>query len=225
MPIGMTAWVSSTRSGKVFNRTGPLPLALPRLQSWFSQAAAPRPDEAESCAEVEATHERASRTKKGLAFIKCCRTAEAFDLSAALAGKRLDFGLVGDTVNEAARIEALTKYYGVTLLVSRECFALITNPATHRLLDRVIVKGKNTPVELLEIENPRTPPNYAELVREWDVAFADYTAGKFAEARPVFAKLAERFNDGPSKLMVHRCEELISYPPTNWKGVWRMESK
>jgi adenylate cyclase len=139
--------------------------------------------------------------------------------------KRLDFGLVGDTVNEAARIESLTKYYGVTLLVSRECFAHLTNPAPHRLLDRVIVKSKSTPVELFEIENPRTPANYAELVREWDAAFANYTAGKFAEARPVFAKLAEQFNDGPSKLMIHRCDELTAYPPTDWKGVWRMESK
>lgn len=139
--------------------------------------------------------------------------------------KRLDFGLVGDTVNEAARIESLSKYYGVTLLVSRECFTHLTNPATHRQLDRVIVKGKSTPVELFEIENPRTPPNYGELVKDWDAAFADYSAGKFAEARPVFAKLAEQFNDGPSKLMVHRCDELTSYPPTDWKGVWKMESK
>lgn len=139
--------------------------------------------------------------------------------------KRLDFGLVGDTVNEAARIESLTKYYGVTLLVSRECFTHLTNPATHRQLDRVIVKGKSTPVELFEIENPRTPPNYGELVKDWGAAFADYTAGKFTEARPVFAKLAEQFNDGPSKLMVHRCDELTAYPPTDWKGVWKMESK
>lgn len=139
--------------------------------------------------------------------------------------KRLDFGLVGDTVNEAARIESLSKYYGVTLLVSRECFTHLTNPATHRQLDRVIVKGKSTPVELFEIENPRTPPNYGELVKDWDAAFADYSAGKFAEARPVFAKLAEQFNDGPSKLMVHRCDELTAYPPTDWRGVWKMESK
>ncbi|MFM8470168.1 MAG: hypothetical protein ACKODH_09395 [Limisphaerales bacterium] len=137
----------------------------------------------------------------------------------------LDPGLVGDTINEAARIESLTKYYGVTLLVSREVFAQMTNPGTHRVLDHVIVKGKSTPVELLEIENPRTPANYGELVRVWDVAFADYTAGKFAEARPVFAKLAEQFNDGPSKLMVHRCDELTSYPHPDWKGVWKMESK
>ncbi|PAW81923.1 MAG: hypothetical protein B9S33_15780 [Pedosphaera sp. Tous-C6FEB] len=139
--------------------------------------------------------------------------------------KRLDFGLVGDTINEAARMEALTKYYGVILLVSRECFARLTQPGLHRLLDRVIVKGKSTPVELLEIENPRTPPNYGDLVQVWNGAFADYNAGNFAAARPVFAQLAEQFNDGPSKVMIHRCDELIAYPPKDWKGVWKMENK
>ena len=139
--------------------------------------------------------------------------------------RRLDFGLVGDTINEAARMESLTKYYGVTLLVSRECFTQLTSPGPHRLLDRVIVKGKSTPVELFEIENPRTPPDYAGLVKDWDVAFAGYTAGKFSEARPVFARLAEQFNDGPSKVMVHRCDELTASPHADWKGVWKMESK
>ncbi len=139
--------------------------------------------------------------------------------------KRLDFGLVGDTANDAARIESLTKYYHVTLLVSRECLVQLTNPGLHRLLDRAIVKGKTKPVELFEIENPRTPPNYAELVKAWDAAFADYTAGKFAEARPAFAKLVEQFDDGPSKVMIHRCEELAAHPPAEWHGVWKMESK
>lgn len=139
--------------------------------------------------------------------------------------KRLDFGLVGDTVNEAARIEALTKYYGVTLLISREAFVQVKDPGLHRLLDRVIVKGKSTPVELLEIQNPRTVANYSELVADWNTAFDHYTAGRFTEARPRFARLAEQFNDGPSKLMIHRCDELAAHPPPDWKGVWKMENK
>ncbi len=176
---------------------------------------------------------------KGMEQVKAAQTPEVkalFGYGVALhcgsvlfgnkgSAKRLDFGLVGDTINEAARMEALTKYYHVILLVSRECFVKLTSPGRHRLLDRVIVKGKSRPVELLEIENPRTPPNYGELVKVWDRAFADYSAGKFAAARPVFAQLAEQFHDGPSQLMVHRCEELTAHPPTGWQGVWRMENK
>src|SRR6185369_8988274 len=56
---------------------------------------------------------------------------------------RLDYGLVGEAVNEAARIEALTKYYGVKLLVSRAAFAQFSRQGTRRLVDRVIVKGRS----------------------------------------------------------------------------------
>ena len=41
---------------------------------------------------------------------------------------RLDYGLVGDAVNEAARVEALTKYYGVRMIVTRDTFAQFQNP-------------------------------------------------------------------------------------------------
>ena len=86
-------------------------------------------------------------------------------------------------INEAARIEALTKYYGVILLVSREVFSQMTNPGRHRLLDRVIVKGKSTPVELFERENPCTPKNYAELCARYKAAYQEYYFGHFAAAR------------------------------------------
>ena len=63
---------------------------------------------------------------------------------------RLDYGLVGEAVNEAARVEALTKYYGVKLLVSRAAFAQFSRQGTRRLVDRVIVKGRSEQVELLD---------------------------------------------------------------------------
>ncbi|MEJ0088164.1 MAG: adenylate/guanylate cyclase domain-containing protein [Limisphaerales bacterium] len=67
---------------------------------------------------------------------------------------RLDYGLVGDTVNEAARVEALTKYFGVKMIVTRDTFAQFSTQGVRRLLDRVIVKGKSEPVELYECANP-----------------------------------------------------------------------
>jgi len=138
---------------------------------------------------------------------------------------RLDYGLVGEAVNEAARIEALTKYYGVKLLVSRAAFAQFSLQGTRRLVDRVIVKGRSEQVELFECQNPCTPANYEVLCREYKSAYDKYFFGQFDEAAKEFEALAEKYGDGPSGTLAERCGLLIADPPQDWKGIWKMESK
>ncbi len=139
--------------------------------------------------------------------------------------QRLDYGLVGDTVNEAARVEALTKHYGAQLLVTSAALEQFTAPHSHRFIDRVIVKGKSEPVELFECENPCTPPNYADICARYKIAYDDYSAGRFVEAQKKFAALVEEFSDGPAKTLSARCAELILHPPANWHGIWKMDAK
>jgi adenylate cyclase len=138
---------------------------------------------------------------------------------------RLDYGLVGDSVNAASRIEGLTKYYGVRLLVSREFFKQLSAPGVHRLLDRVIVKGKTDPSELLECENPCTPHEFPRLCGAYQKAYVLYASGCFAEAQTQFESLVSSFSDGPSRVMAERCALLEANPPSDWKGVWKMDSK
>jgi len=139
--------------------------------------------------------------------------------------RRLDYGLVGDSVNEAARIEALTKVYGVRLLVSGMAAAQCSGLGTHRLVDRVIVKGKSEPVELFECENPCTPPAYAEICRRYQAAYAEYTQGRFAAAQEQFDLLVGEFSDGPSRVLSARCAQLQAQPPAAWTGIWKMDAK
>lgn len=139
--------------------------------------------------------------------------------------KKMEYGLVGDTINEAARIEALTKYYGAQLLVSQEIFTQLTQPGRHRLIDRVIVKGKSEPVVLYELEQSKSPDNFDAIIASFNSGFADYSDGKFEEAKAKFQKLIDEHDDGPSKAMLSRCEHLIANPDPDWKGVWKMESK
>lgn len=139
--------------------------------------------------------------------------------------KKMEYGLVGDTINEAARIEALTKYYGAQLLVSEAVMLRLTDPGVHRMVDRVIVKGKSEPVVLFELAQSKSPENFAEITQEFKAAFDLYEAGSFETAKPRFQTLVEDFNDGPSKVMVDRCNQLTANPPENWEGVWKMESK
>ena len=138
---------------------------------------------------------------------------------------RLDYGLVGDSVNEAARIEALTKFYGAKLLMSGEALAGLSRQMTRRLVDRVIVKGKSAPVELFESENPCVSPDYSGICQRYAAAYEDYSAGRFAAAGLLFEKLVTEFKDGPSRVLAERCAKLKAAPPSEWKGIWRMESK
>ena len=138
---------------------------------------------------------------------------------------RLDYGLVGDAVNEAARVEALTKYYGVRLLVTRDTYAQFSRQGHRRLVDRVIVKGKSEPVELFECANPCTPANYAEICTRYKAAYDQYYFGHFAEAQTRFQALAAETADGPSRVLAARCAELAAHPPAEWNGVWRMDAK
>jgi adenylate cyclase len=139
--------------------------------------------------------------------------------------QRLDYGLVGDTVNEAARVEALTKFYGVRLLVTSDTFTQFSTQGSHRLVDRVIVKGKSEAVELFECENPCTPPNYADICARYKSAYDLYFAGQFAGAQTQFDVLVQEFSDGPGKTLSARCAELIFHPPANWHGIWKLEAK
>jgi class 3 adenylate cyclase len=68
---------------------------------------------------------------------------------------RVQGTVISDAVNLASRIEGLTKMYGATLLMSEETFKSIRKKDKYytRIIDRVKVKGKDTPVDVIEVLN------------------------------------------------------------------------
>jgi adenylate cyclase len=64
-------------------------------------------------------------------------------------GGKLEFTLIGDTVNVASRVEQLTKTTGDTILLTRQCVdALASRPSG--LVDRGfhVLKGKSATVQV-----------------------------------------------------------------------------
>lgn len=139
--------------------------------------------------------------------------------------QRLDYGLVGDLINAAARVESLTKHYGVLFLITREAYAGISTPPKVRLIDKAIVKGKTVPFELLEVKHPHSPEQFDDTLERYNAAFAEYENGRFDQAEGIFAALSEERQDKPSALMAERCRELRADPPADWTGVYQLKSK
>jgi class 3 adenylate cyclase/CHASE2 domain-containing sensor protein len=139
--------------------------------------------------------------------------------------QRLDYGLVGDLINSAARVESLTKHYGVLFLITREAFARLSTPPVTRLVDKVLVKGKTLPLELLDVRHPFSPDNFEKIAERYNSAFAAYEQGDFAAAEKRFAVLRNVERDKPSALMEERCQELRADPPKDWNGIYELKTK
>jgi adenylate cyclase len=133
------------------------------------------------------------------------------------------YGPVGDLMNGTARVESLTKYYGVQAIATRAFCDRLSRPPEVRMLDRVIVKGKSVPLELYELQHKFSPKNFAEIAKSYSEAFALYEQGKFAEAERLFRSLGPP--DKPSQVLAERCSELIAHPPAEWNGVFAMAAK
>lgn len=139
--------------------------------------------------------------------------------------QRLDYGLVGDLINAAARVESLTKYYGVLFLITREAYAKISVRPKVRLVDKAVVKGKTTPLELFEVKHSHSREDFDDIADRYDAAFAQYERGDFKVAGQMFATLGDERQDKPSGLMADRCRELDKERPANWNGIYHLTTK
>ena len=139
--------------------------------------------------------------------------------------QRLDYGLVGDLINAAARVESLTKFYGALFLITREAYDKLSQPPVTRLVDRALVKGKTLPLELFEVKHPFSPENFQDIATRYNAAFADYERGDFQIAAEKFAALRDQDKDKPSAIMAERCAELFAALPKDWNGIYQLTTK
>jgi adenylate cyclase len=137
---------------------------------------------------------------------------------------RLTYTAVGDAVNVAARLEGLSKEYGVRILLGEATHAAAGPAFAYRFLDVVAVVGRDAPLTVYELLGPAgslTPVGAARLVR-YHEGIAWYRRRQWREAVARFDELAaEAPGDGPIELYRRRSRELLADPPpVDWDGVF-----
>jgi adenylate cyclase len=144
--------------------------------------------------------------------------------------KRMDYTVIGDAVNLAARLESACKQYGAHILISQNTLHQLRGTYRTREVDAVIVKGKTEPVrvyEVLDYHTDETFPGMPDALGHFRNGLELYRAGRWDKAVHAFEQaLSLHAGDKVSQLYVQRCEYLKENPPQGeWRGVWVMDHK
>jgi class 3 adenylate cyclase len=128
--------------------------------------------------------------------------------------------LYGPVVNLAFRLEAMTKAFGVGIIVSEEIANRVAGPDAGdlrtRKLGNVIAKGFPEPVPAYELYSADTPSVSGWQLQDWNLAVEQFTEGKWTDAYDTFSQL---FADDPAAQCFMRVMNATDLkPPPEWDG-------
>jgi adenylate cyclase len=142
---------------------------------------------------------------------------------------RMDYTMMGDTVNTAARLEGVNKIYGIYTLVCETTFKKASQRVWGREIDSINVVGKAEPVTVYQLlghageideEMLNMTLHYAQGLQLYRQQHWDEAIEKFDAALNVSP------DDGPSKEMRDRCISYKLKPPSqDWNGSYSMKTK
>jgi adenylate cyclase len=141
--------------------------------------------------------------------------------------QRMEFTVLGDGVNLAARLESATKQFHTDILIGEEVEKLTRENFVYRTVDLLTVKGKSKPVEVFGLLSDRTVAPPAWLAR-YHEGIQLYRARKFSEAAALLESVRKEIGgeDFLCAMYASRCVAYeISPPPADWDGSFTLSEK
>ena len=136
--------------------------------------------------------------------------------------QKMQYTVMGDPVNQAARYEPLNKMYDTDIIIGQSTFEQAEKHINARLLDKMVVKGKTIPIKVYELlafeEEISTDKQFA--VDQYEKALALHWERKFDEALAILQETFDReILDIPSQRLYERIKGFKEHPPVEgWQG-------
>jgi adenylate cyclase len=141
--------------------------------------------------------------------------------------QRMEFTVLGDGVNLAARLESATKQFHTDILIGEETEKLTREDFIYRSVGAIAFKGKTKPIEVFTLLGDRSQPAPAWLAK-YHEAIKLFRGRQFAEAALQF-ETARREIGGEDFLCetyIERCAACIERPPpADWDGSYALTEK
>ncbi|HXQ40437.1 MAG TPA: adenylate/guanylate cyclase domain-containing protein [Candidatus Udaeobacter sp.] len=145
--------------------------------------------------------------------------------------ERLNYTVIGDSVNLASRLESLNKVFGTDIIMGEATRLAAGDAILVREVDQVAVYGRmeSTAVfELIAMADEKPASEKLAWVAIYEAGLAAYRQRRWPEAIVLLDRVAvaRGGEDPPAAALMERCRALIAEPPdSGWRPVTVMGTK
>ena len=141
--------------------------------------------------------------------------------------RRMKYGPRGHAVNLTSRVEAATKVFGVTCLLTAATKEQLRMDFPLRRICKARLTGMTEAVDLFEISPAIKQPTWPLQKQRYEAALALYEQNKMQECQQACQAIGEELGDfdGPTKWLFGRAQQRLASPDAPFEAVFAVETK